>query len=141
MSMLYALKPAKDRLLAPASLKLRAAGLTPNMVSAAGLLLGITAGLMAMSGHLYAGIGLFLAGACLDALDGSLARVSGLTSEFGRYLDSLCDRGAEAAFITGAVAEGAPAVAFAVLAGCTTTGRASTRTRQPSAGRSGWRCS
>jgi phosphatidylglycerophosphate synthase len=56
-------------------------------------------------------------GACLDALDGSLARASGLCSEFGRYFDSICDRLSELVFIAGAVIGGAPVLAFAVIAG------------------------
>jgi phosphatidylglycerophosphate synthase len=115
--MLYTFKPLKDRFLAPASLKLKAAGLTPNMVTAAGMLLSAGAGMLALSGHLYAGIALFLAGACLDAVDGSLARATGTSSEFGRYFDSLADRTSELVFVTGAVAGGAPYPAFLVVAG------------------------
>jgi CDP-diacylglycerol--glycerol-3-phosphate 3-phosphatidyltransferase len=117
MSMLYAFKPQKDRALCSISEVLLAAGVTPNMVSAAGLLMSIAAGVMAMSGHLYAGIALFFAGACLDALDGSFARYSGLCSGFGRYFDSTCDRLSELAFVAGAVAGGAPAMALAVVGG------------------------
>jgi phosphatidylglycerophosphate synthase len=117
MSMLYALKPYKDRLLRPAALGLRAAGLTPNMVTAAGVLLSLAGGLLASSGHLPAGILLFLAGACLDALDGSLARACGLSSEFGRYFDSIADRVSELLFVAGAIAGGAPVAALVVVAG------------------------
>jgi phosphatidylglycerophosphate synthase len=117
MSMLYAFKPLKDRLLAPASLKLKAAGLTPNTVTAAGMLICAAAGLVAMTGHLYEGIALFFGGACLDALDGSLARATGTSSEFGRYFDSLADRTSELVFVLGAVAGGAPYPAFLVVAG------------------------
>jgi phosphatidylglycerophosphate synthase len=115
--MLYAYKPLKDRALRSISRRLEAIGVTPNMVTASGLLLSATAGVAAMSGHLYAGIALFLAGACLDAFDGSFARACGLTSEFGRYFDSFCDRCSELVFIVGAVAGGASVAAFAVVAG------------------------
>ena len=117
MSMLYAFKPQKDRALHSVSRILRKAGVTPNMVTAAGLLMSVIAGLIAMSGHLYAGIFLFMLGACLDAVDGSFARACGLSSEFGRYFDSICDRLSELVFITGAVIGGAPVSAFAVIAG------------------------
>ena len=117
MSMLYAFKPQKDRLLRPVCAALRAAGVTPNVVTAAGVLLSAAAGLLALSGHLYAGILVFLAGAGLDALDGSLARTCGLGSEFGRYFDSVADRASELLFIGGAIAGGAPLTAFAVVAG------------------------
>lgn len=117
MSWLYRFKPYKDRALQPACRALRAAGVTPNMVTAAGLALSVGAGLLALSGHLYAGIVLFLAGAGLDALDGSLARACGRGTEFGRYFDSLADRASELAFVAGAVAGGVPATALAVVAG------------------------
>jgi phosphatidylglycerophosphate synthase len=117
MSMLYRFKPHKDRALDLVCHGLRAMGLTPNMVTLAGLLLSIAAGLLAASGHLYAGIIVFLLGGCLDALDGSFARACGLCSEFGRYLDSVCDRLSELVFIIGAVIGGAPILAFAVIAG------------------------
>lgn len=117
MSRLYAFKPQKDRALYSASHILLAAGVTPNMVTAAGLLMSVIAGLLAASGHLYAGIFFFMIGACLDAVDGSFARACGLSSEFGRYFDSVCDRLSEMVLIMGAVAGGVPASAFAVAAG------------------------
>lgn len=117
MSMLYAFKPQKDRALHSISRILLKSGVTPNMVTAAGLFMSAIAGLIAMSGHLYAGIFLFMLGACLDAVDGSFARVSGLSTEFGRYFDSICDRLSELVFITGAVIGGVPVSAFAVIAG------------------------
>jgi phosphatidylglycerophosphate synthase len=117
MSWLYSLKPKKDRALYPASRTLLMMGVTPNMVTAAGLLLSIMAGLLAASGLLHAGIFLFIVGACLDALDGSLARACGPCTEFGRYFDSSCDRLSELAFIMGAVIGGAPASALIVIAG------------------------
>lgn len=117
MSMLYTFKPQKDRALHSISRILLMAGLTPNMVTVAGLLVSMIAGLIAMSGHLYAGIFFFMIGACLDAVDGSFARASGLSTEFGRYFDSLCDRLSELVFITCAVIGGVPVSAFAVIAG------------------------
>ncbi len=117
MSWLYAFKPQKDRTLYSASRLLLAAGVTPNMVTAAGLLMSVIAGLLAASGHLYAGIFFFMIGACLDAVDGSFARACGLTSEFGRYFDSICDRLSELVFVVGTVLGGVSASAFAVIAG------------------------
>lgn len=87
------------------------------MITAAGLLLSVVAGLLAMSGHLYAGIAVFIVGACLDAVDGSFARDCGLCTEFGRYFDSACDRLSELAFVAGAVIGGVSVTAFAVIAG------------------------
>lgn len=117
MSLLYVYKPKKDSLLHSASCAILSAGITPNMVTAAGLALAVVAGLAAMSGHLYAGIIIFIAGACLDAFDGSLARCTGRCTEFGRYFDSISDRCSELALVAGAVIGGAPISAFAVVAG------------------------
>jgi CDP-diacylglycerol---glycerol-3-phosphate 3-phosphatidyltransferase len=117
MSLLYVLRPEKDRALTPVSLALSSSGITPNIVTATGLLVSVAAGLVAASGHLYAGIVLFSAGACCDLVDGSLARVSGHSSEFGRYFDSTCDRLSETAFISGAIVGGVPWLAAAVIAG------------------------
>ena len=117
MSLLYVFKPRKDRALKPVSEIMLRAGLTPNMVTSAGLLMSMLAGLLALAGHLYAGIVVFLFGACLDVLDGSLARACSKSTEFGRYFDSICDRLSELAFVAGAVIGGTPATAFMVIGG------------------------
>lgn len=117
MSLLYGYKPQKDRVLYSVSHILLMAGVTPNMVTAAGLLMSLIAGLLAASGHLYAGIFFFMIGACLDTVDGSFARACSLNTEFGRYFDSICDRLSELAFVMGAVIGGAPATAFIVIGG------------------------
>ncbi len=117
MSMLYAYKPQKDRVLYSVSHILLMAGVTPNMITSAGLLMSLIAGLLAASGHLYAGIFFFMIGAFLDALDGSFARACSLNTEFGRYFDSICDRLSELAFVLGAVLGGASVTAFIVIGG------------------------
>ncbi len=117
MSLLYRLKPEKDRILAPVTRPLSSAGVTPNMVTAAGLLVSAAAGLIAASGQLPAAVVVFLLGACFDALDGSLARTSARISVFGLYLDSVCDRLSEAVFVAGAVVGGVHPLALAVVAG------------------------
>ena len=117
MSLLYRFKPAKDRVLRPVSRALSSAGVTPNVVTATGLLVSVAAGLITASGDLGPGIVVFSVGACLDAVDGSLARFSGPCTEFGRYFDSVCDRLSEVAFTAGAIAGGVSSVAGAVVAG------------------------
>lgn len=117
MSLLYRLKPRKDRALLPVCRALSSAGITPGMVTTAGLLFSVIAGLAAASGSLYAGVALFLLGACCDAVDGSLARLSGGSSEFGLYLDGVSDRLSESAFVAGAVFGGVSPAALTVVAG------------------------
>ena len=117
MSQLYRWKPEKDRALAPVSRALWSHGVTPDLVTAAGVVVSTASGLVAASGHLHAGIVLFLAGACLDLVDGSLARFAGPGSEFGRYFDSTCDRLSEGVFVAGAIAGGVSPLAAGVVAG------------------------
>lgn len=117
MSWLYLLKPYKDLALQPVSSILHQGGVTPNMLTAAGLALSVFAGLLAAWGYLSASVVVFLTGALLDALDGSLARACGKSTEFGRYFDSVCDRLSELAFVAGAVVGGAPTAAFLVVGG------------------------
>lgn len=66
-------------------------GAVPHALTFASLCCGMAAIAMATEGHVgYAG-GLILVGYVLDALDGEAARRLAVTSEFGRYLDSLSD--------------------------------------------------
>ena len=117
MSLIYRYKPEKDRTILPLTSLLAEAGVTPNLVTVSGLIISLIAGVFAALGHLHIGIALFFIGACLDALDGSLARATGGCTEFGRYLDSVCDRLSELAFIAGAVVGGSPISALLVVAG------------------------
>jgi phosphatidylglycerophosphate synthase len=117
VSWLYTFKPKKDRALESISRSLWSAGVTPNMVTAAGLSMAMVAGYLAMTGHLLIGILFFIISACLDIVDGSLARSCGLTTEFGRYFDSISDRFSEMAVIIGAVIGGIPSSAFIVIVG------------------------
>jgi CDP-diacylglycerol--glycerol-3-phosphate 3-phosphatidyltransferase len=67
-------------------------GATPDHLNAAGLLLGLGAGLLIASGHVeLGGWGIALAGLC-DILDGRLARALKLASPYGKFIDSSLDR-------------------------------------------------
>ncbi|MBP2145603.1 CDP-diacylglycerol--glycerol-3-phosphate 3-phosphatidyltransferase [Methanofollis sp. W23] len=97
-------------------------GVTPNMLTATGLVIMVgAAGLIAM-GHLLAA-GLVLGfGGVFDALDGAVARTNGQASRFGAFFDSVLDRYAEA-FLFGGVFlycagdETARVLTFAALVG------------------------
>ncbi len=71
------------------------AGIHPNALTIAGLLLSILAGLRFWDGHLRSGALLLLLGGIFDMLDGAVARSSGKGSKFGAFLDSTIDRYAE----------------------------------------------
>jgi CDP-diacylglycerol--glycerol-3-phosphate 3-phosphatidyltransferase len=78
-------------------------GLTPNALTIVGSLLTASVGLLAAQGWWVA------AGLCVwlfsltDTLDGALARATGRVTPFGAFLDSVCDRYAEAAVFLGVV--------------------------------------
>lgn len=76
-------------------------GFTPNGLTVVGSALTASVGLLAAQGWFVA------AGICLwlfsmtDTLDGALARATGRATRFGAFLDSVCDRYAEAAVFWG----------------------------------------
>jgi CDP-diacylglycerol--glycerol-3-phosphate 3-phosphatidyltransferase len=78
-------------------------GLTPNALTVIGAVLTASVGLLIAEGWWVA------AGLCLwvfsatDTLDGALARATNRVSVFGAFLDSVCDRCAEAAIFFGLV--------------------------------------
>lgn len=80
--------------------------INPNTLTLFGLLLSL------ISAFFFAQRLLFMAGAFLlisgffDALDGLVARENNRTTKFGGYLDSVCDRFADAAVIMGAMYAG-----------------------------------
>ncbi|MDP3105475.1 MAG: CDP-alcohol phosphatidyltransferase family protein [Candidatus Methanoperedens sp.] len=78
-------------------------GVNPNTLTLRGLLISIAAGIIfARRDVLSAGFLLLLSG-LFDALDGAVARENGRTTRFGGFLDSVCDRFADAAVLIGAM--------------------------------------
>lgn len=76
-------------------------GVTPNMLTVAGVLGNIGAGVLAASGEFWqAGI-VMLAFSALDFLDGALARATGQATPFGSVFDAVLDRVSEAALLFG----------------------------------------
>jgi CDP-diacylglycerol---glycerol-3-phosphate 3-phosphatidyltransferase len=76
-------------------------GFSPNALTILGSLLTASVGLLIAQGwFVAAGLCLWLFSAT-DTLDGALARVTGRVSVFGAFLDSVCDRYAEAAVFFG----------------------------------------
>ncbi len=86
-------------------------GLTPNHVSAVGMLFAISSALAYWNWQFHqiflvvAPISLLISGFC-DALDGALARIYGETTTFGGFLDSLLDRYADAFVLCGIILGG-----------------------------------
>jgi CDP-diacylglycerol--glycerol-3-phosphate 3-phosphatidyltransferase len=78
-------------------------GFSPNGLTIVGSLLTASVGLLIAQGwFLAAGVCLWLFSAT-DTLDGALARATDRVSVFGAFLDSVCDRYAEAAVFFGLV--------------------------------------
>jgi len=77
--------------------------INPNTLTLFGLVLSLIAALLfAMQERLWAGVFL-LASGFFDALDGLVARANNRTTKYGGFLDSVCDRFADAAVIIGAM--------------------------------------
>lgn len=70
-------------------------GLTPNLLTAIGLVLNVLVAIIIATGHLAAGGVLLLVAGAFDMLDGAVARASGSVTRFGGFLDSTVDRYSE----------------------------------------------
>lgn len=70
-------------------------GLTPNALTWLGLLLTAAVSILLATGPMPLAGGLLIVTLGFDALDGTLARLTGATSRFGAFLDSTLDRWAE----------------------------------------------
>lgn len=80
-------------------------GVTPNVLTATGVSLCLTAAvLVPFENHgkllfFWLAAGIFVVGSLLDILDGALARVGGKTTPFGAFIDSTTDRVGEGAML------------------------------------------
>jgi phosphatidylinositol phosphate synthase len=87
--------------LSPAVTLSRRLGLTPDVYNYLGLALGVASGPLIATGHLeLAGWAIILSGIA-DILDGRIARMSGVASDYGDFIDSTFDRFAEASTFLG----------------------------------------
>lgn len=75
--------------------------ISPNGLTIIGFLLTVIAALLASQGAYFKSGIVFVLGCLFDALDGSVARVSGQGSPFGALLDSTLDRYGEGVLLTG----------------------------------------
>jgi phosphatidylglycerophosphate synthase len=66
-------------------------GITANMLTVVSLLVVILAGILFAFNETFLGAWVLLFGGFLDGIDGELARVTGIKSPFGAFLDSICD--------------------------------------------------
>lgn len=102
--MLSRLKPLITRFLTPPARVLLRAGVSPDAVTLVGTLGVVLAALVWYPrGSLLVGTLVITAFVLSDALDGTMARLSGRTSDWGAFLDSVLDRFADAAVFSGLV--------------------------------------
>lgn len=76
-------------------------GIHPNAITVLGFLLSMGAGLLAGLDLRWGAALLWALGGLCDALDGTLARLSGKASSAGAFLDSTLDRYSDAAILLG----------------------------------------
>jgi phosphatidylinositol phosphate synthase len=84
-----------------ASLRL---GLTPDFYNYAGLALGLLSGALIAMGELEWAGWAIVAGGIADILDGRIARLQGIASDYGDFIDSTFDRFVEAFIFVGFMA-------------------------------------
>jgi CDP-diacylglycerol---glycerol-3-phosphate 3-phosphatidyltransferase len=92
-----------DRAVKPVGGALKKTGLSPDHLTALGMILSVPAAVVIGSGHLFYGFLLLLLAAVPDLLDGALAKASGRSSVRGAFFDSVSDRVTDA-FLLGGVA-------------------------------------
>ena len=93
-------------------------GLTPNMISATGIVLAFLAALAYTRGHenlILAVVLLLLSGYC-DVLDGAIARLCERATPFGGFLDSLLDRYADSVVYAGIMLGGLCTIQWGLIA-------------------------
>ena len=76
-------------------------GISPNVLTAVGLVLTVTVTVTLATGHLAWGGILVLVTSAFDMLDGALARATNRKSNFGAFFDSTVDRYSEALILLG----------------------------------------
>ena len=92
------LRPVMGRVVTPLANGLLRAGVTPDAVTLLGTV-GVLAGAVSLwpRGHFFAGTAVITLFVLTDVLDGTMARTLGTSSRYGAWLDSTCDRAADAA--------------------------------------------
>ena len=92
------MRPVMGRVVAPLAARLLRAGVTPDVVTLLGTV-GVLVGAVGFypRGHFFVGTAVITFFVLTDVLDGTMARSVGTTSPYGAWLDSTCDRAADAA--------------------------------------------
>lgn len=75
--------------------------LTPNVISISSVAIAFIAAYLCAHGHALAALATWWLGRLFDGTDGIYARATGQTSEFGAYLDIVCDMASYSIMIVG----------------------------------------
>jgi len=75
----------------------------PNTLTILGLIISIVAAIFFAMGEVLLAGSLLLLSGLFDVLDGAVARENDRITRFGGFLDSVCDRFADAAVLIGAM--------------------------------------
>jgi CDP-diacylglycerol--glycerol-3-phosphate 3-phosphatidyltransferase len=78
-------------------------GITPNALTLLGLPVNVAAGVLFACGHFRWAVAVIVLAGAFDMLDGTVARITGKTSEAGAFLDSSVDRYNDAALFGGVI--------------------------------------
>ncbi len=90
-----------DRATSPVGRRLARLGVTPDLLTAVGMVAALGAGAALALGVRWVGVGLALVGFLGDLLDGPVAKASGASSRRGAFFDSVSDRVSDAAVLGG----------------------------------------
>ncbi|HET9060343.1 MAG TPA: CDP-alcohol phosphatidyltransferase family protein [Acidimicrobiales bacterium] len=90
-----------DRAVSPVGRALQRTGLSPDHLTALGVVLSVPAAVLIAAGHLLAGMLVYIGSALPDLFDGSLAKASGRASRRGAFFDSVGDRVSDSVVLVG----------------------------------------
>lgn len=90
-----------ERAVKPMGESLRKVGVTPDLLTVAGLLLAVAAGISVGAGALRLGLLLVILAALPDLLDGAVAKAGNTASQRGAFFDSVIDRVTDALLLGG----------------------------------------
>jgi CDP-diacylglycerol---glycerol-3-phosphate 3-phosphatidyltransferase len=94
-------RTAVDKAVKPIGRGLTRMGVTPDQLTALGLLMSVATAFAVASGHLFIGFLLLVASALPDLFDGAVAKASGVSSTRGAFFDSVADRVTDAFLLGG----------------------------------------
>ena len=90
-----------DRATAPIGSALRRTGVTADQLTVAGLVMAVASAVAIATGRIGLGLGLLIASAVPDLLDGPVAKAAGTAGPRGAFFDSVADRIADALILGG----------------------------------------